>query len=109
MERASWMGKPPSLHTPEGTGQSIISGSRWHTSLPTSLTIWTPANQYCSTWRRRPRGSKNTLTVVHWLHCTSPTSSRALPSPIDTVSYTHLRAHETRHDIVCRLLLEKKK
>src|SRR5450756_881661 len=25
------------------------------------------------------------------------------------VSYTHLRAHETRHDIVCRLLLEKKK
>src|SRR5450756_852545 len=28
---------------------------------------------------------------------------------MDTVSYTHLRAHETRHDIVCRLLLEKKK
>src|SRR5450756_1133074 len=25
-----------------------------------------------------------------------------------TVSYTHLRAHETRHDLVCRLLLEKK-
>src|SRR5450756_2403147 len=25
----------------------------------------------------------------------------------DSVSYTHLRAHETRHDIVCRLLLEK--
>src|SRR5665648_1127000 len=23
-----------------------------------------------------------------------------------TVSYTHLRAHETRHDLVCRLLLE---
>src|SRR5450756_3080609 len=28
---------------------------------------------------------------------------------IRTVSYTHLRAHETRHDLVCRLLLEKKK
>src|SRR5450759_3825734 len=27
---------------------------------------------------------------------------------IIAVSYTHLRAHETRHDIVCRLLLEKK-
>src|SRR5450759_4139897 len=27
---------------------------------------------------------------------------------IDPVSYTHLRAHETRHDLVCRLLLEKK-
>ncbi|WDT36749.1 hypothetical protein PVA38_10755 [Streptococcus pneumoniae D39] len=28
---------------------------------------------------------------------------------IDTVSYTHLRAHETVLDLVCRLLLEKKK
>ena len=28
---------------------------------------------------------------------------------IGTVSYTHLRAHETRHELVCRLLLEKKK
>src|SRR5659263_198331 len=28
---------------------------------------------------------------------------------IRSVSYTHLRAHETRHDLVCRLLLEKKK
>src|SRR5428012_15442 len=26
----------------------------------------------------------------------------------ESVSYTHLRAHETRHDLVCRLLLEKK-
>ena len=30
----------------------------------------------------------------------------SVPKP---VSYTHLRAHETRHDLVCRLLLEKKK
>src|SRR5665648_827413 len=30
-------------------------------------------------------------------------------STIGPVSYTHLRAHETRHDLVCRLLLEKKK
>ena len=28
---------------------------------------------------------------------------------IDTVSYTHLRAHETLRYLVCRLLLEKKK
>src|SRR5665648_1225091 len=28
---------------------------------------------------------------------------------ISPVSYTPLRAHETRHDLVCRLLLEKKK
>ena len=28
---------------------------------------------------------------------------------VKTVSYTHLRAHETSQDLVCRLLLEKKK
>ena len=27
---------------------------------------------------------------------------------VSPVSYTHLRAHETREDLVCRLLLEKK-
>ena len=36
------------------------------------------------------------------LHIESETSCAA-------VSYTHLRAHETVLDIVCRLLLEKKK
>ena len=30
-------------------------------------------------------------------------------SRLATVSYTHLRAHETVLDLVCRLLLEKKK
>src|SRR5659263_299687 len=30
----------------------------------------------------------------------------AFEVPIVAVSYTHLRAHETRHDLVCRLLLE---
>ena len=32
-----------------------------------------------------------------------------LKSDVTAVSYTHLRAHETVLDIVCRLLLEKKK
>ncbi len=31
------------------------------------------------------------------------------PRAIKAVSYTHLRAHETVLDLVCRLLLEKKK
>ena len=30
------------------------------------------------------------------------------PRTVGTVSYTHLRAHETVLDLVCRLLLEKK-
>src|SRR5674476_1568078 len=41
----------------------------------------------------------------------------AIPQPtifapshaVTTVSYTHLRAHETGRNLVCRLLLEKKK
>ena len=32
-----------------------------------------------------------------------------LPFEVLPVSYTHLRAHETRGNLVCRLLLEKKK
>src|SRR5665648_1121016 len=35
--------------------------------------------------------------------------SPLVQSSAQAVSYTHLRAHETRHDLVCRLLLEKKK
>ena len=32
-----------------------------------------------------------------------------LPGELEPVSYTHLRAHETLMNLVCRLLLEKKK
>ena len=45
-----------------------------------------------------------------------PTDPKLTASTIDktqvgsiTVSYTHLRAHETKANLVCRLLLEKKK
>ena len=34
-------------------------------------------------------------------------SNKEILDEIETVSYTHLRAHETVLDIVCRLLLEK--
>ena len=36
-------------------------------------------------------------------------SRTLLRHPAEAVSYTHLRAHETRGNLVCRLLLEKKK
>ena len=42
--------------------------------------------------------------------CNCPFHSEKTPScHIYTVSYTHLRAHETGRNLVCRLLLEKKK
>src|SRR5450756_2774797 len=46
------------------------------------------------------------LVVMHWCAASITT---ATPYGLSTVSYTHLRAHETRHELVCRLLLEKKK
>ena len=59
--------------------------------------------------RLRVRGGEPALVVV----CRQPRQfgmrpERAahVPAP---VSYTHLRAHETVLDLVCRLLLEKKK
>src|SRR5678809_1631695 len=39
---------------------------------------------------------------------TSTTSTYGSPG-LASVSYTHLRAHETGRNLVCRLLLEKKK
>ena len=36
-------------------------------------------------------------------------TKKKMPSTFESVSYTHLRAHETRGNLVCRLLLEKKK
>eukprot|EP00657_Telonema_sp_P-1_P001234 TRINITY_DN12798_c0_g1_i1.p1 TRINITY_DN12798_c0_g1~~TRINITY_DN12798_c0_g1_i1.p1 ORF type:complete len:123 (+),score=39.16 TRINITY_DN12798_c0_g1_i1:173-541(+) len=40
--------------------------------------------------------------IIHIRHCLAE-------FPRTPVSYTHLRAHETVLDLVCRLLLEKKK
>ena len=40
---------------------------------------------------------------------TPVTVIKAGPCVVIPVSYTHLRAHETVLDLVCRLLLEKKK
>src|SRR5450756_2715609 len=42
------------------------------------------------------------------LRCAFPELSVHASSVMATVSYTHLRAHETRHEFVCRLLLENK-
>ena len=48
---------------------------------------------------RGPVGSAIELTVRR----------RGVKKALTSVSYTHLRAHETKANLVCRLLLEKKK
>ena len=52
---------------------------------------------------RNDEGTDGSL-ATH-IHC----SRRAWRLGRKAVSYTHLRAHETVLDLVCRLLLEKKK
>ena len=44
-----------------------------------------------------------------WMAVISTIGGVLLSIPIGPVSYTHLRAHETKANLVCRLLLEKKK
>src|SRR5450759_5571160 len=58
-------------------------------------------------WLRPPRGGSLTSRPARRA---SPWRWRAEQRrrSSGSVSYTHLRAHETRHDLVCRLLLEKK-
>ena len=45
---------------------------------------------------------------IFWLVFTSFKTDADAVKP-EPVSYTHLRAHETKANLVCRLLLEKKK
>src|SRR5665213_4371704 len=73
-------------------------------------------------WTLSPHGNRGSIVggnrTAAYLTASSPSSrarswrsfSRisAITSPTP-VSYTHLRAHETGRNLVCRLLLEKKK
>ena len=51
-----------------------------------------------------PSGSGKTTMLAMLAALLKPTAGAIL---IDAVSYTHLRAHETVLDLVCRLLLDK--
>ena len=54
----------------------------------------------------KPSAEADRVTLLRRLHLDL---TGLLPSIAEAVSYTHLRAHETVLDLVCRLLLEKKK
>ena len=49
------------------------------------------------------------LEFARVAHAARPRLARLGDGVAGAVSYTHLRAHETVLDLVCRLLLEKKK
>ena len=51
--------------------------------------------------------TSGTFATIDW--STGSYFVRTSLDGLEPVSYTHLRAHETALDLVCRLLLEKKK
>src|SRR5450756_2461276 len=58
----------------------------------------TPADASGHRWLGSPAAEEPNLAIVRCAGRRRQAHSAA------TVSYTHLRAHETRHDLVCRLL-----
>ncbi|WP_460366071.1 hypothetical protein, partial [Staphylococcus aureus] len=62
--------------------------------------------------RRPPRSTRKESSAASDVYKRQPHNNIKIVKPIsfsktNAVSYTHLRAHETLSDLVCRLLLEK--
>src|SRR5450759_5848473 len=92
------LSEEPTLAPMRGASASAasqrIAWRRFSDCLSTKETVLKPS---AKSWVITARKTSRPILVL-----------RLKASPIP-VSYTHLRAHETRHDLVCRLLLEKKK
>src|SRR5665811_2031801 len=74
----------------------------WSRSVPSTNTLSTP-----QLGRISSRTTKQEPKRLRELTTRSPLPSNAPSATKTAVSYTHLRAHETVLDLVCRLLLEK--
>ena len=70
----------------------------WEEGIESSLALIISLDQFSRNMYR------DTPAAYAWDQLALGVSKRM----IDTVSYTHLRAHETLRYLVCRLLLEKK-
>src|SRR5450756_2495193 len=115
--RMAVMAVIPDSSATSGTSVSttavIVDDTR--TASPPSLLVSSPSEKAamergwalstCATIAARSRIVMRSLTAVVRKVTRYPATA---PVRSITVSYTHLRAHETRHDLVCRLLLEKK-
>src|SRR5450756_2661752 len=78
----------------------LIATAHWQniTSYDASATAWTTTTKTGDSAKRALRYVNGSEEI--FLSMTVTNTYR------NAVSYTHLRAHETRHDLVCRLLLE---
>ena len=77
---------------------------RWRRLIRRYLAYISPIYRTCQ-WCMRVLEASDLQPVRH--NCTE--CFILTVQNVTAVSYTHLRAHETREDLVCRLLLEKKK
>ena len=90
-----------------------ISGSQWDFGDGTTSTLTSPTHSYTAsgvfpvTLTVTSALNGCTATIAQFVNVSITPVAAFTPMP-DTVSYTHLRAHETVLDLVCRLLLEKK-
>src|SRR5660398_300734 len=86
---------------PAGSGSLLMRPPRWAGRCRPHRPEWTIQRE--DTASCGPIASRVTPET------TRPISILASQSQTSPVSYTHLRAHETKANLVCRLLLEKKK
>ena len=66
-------------------------------------------DKLCSDFKEREREEKQASGIGVEYDDNHKALTEIHERVLKPVSYTHLRAHETREDLVCRLLLEKKK
>ena len=76
----------------------VLPAAGWYEKVGIKYTIsYVPYLHYCDA-AVPPVGESKDEWEIYWL----------LTKRIEAVSYTHLRAHETVLDLVCRLLLVQK-
>src|SRR5450756_1073564 len=97
---AEWMpaGKPERVNVHDFVDKELGKATPYGVYDVTANTGWGQCRD-----RRRHRGVRGGVDPPLVGH----RRADRLPGPgsaTDPVSYTHLRAHETRHDLVCRLL-----
>src|SRR5665648_810176 len=79
-----------------------VKGIAERTGVSIAGPIPLPTKKLVVPCRKSPSGEGSAT----WDHWEMRVHKRMIDLAADAVSYTHLRAHETRHDLVCRLLLE---
>src|SRR5680860_1083193 len=80
---------------------SFESATYYQSTVPMKANRWSQVSRWVVTSAVLPSTTRNAIGTAP-----SPETVRIHTS---SVSYTHLRAHETDSYLVCRLLLEKKK